>query len=57
MEYSHRTNCGSSRNIPMTRLVNGILENAVSEMEQEQLENITHIDREYNDEKVYRDSP
>jgi len=41
----------------MTRLVNGILENAVSEMEQEQLENITHIDREYNDEKVYRDSP
>ncbi len=40
------------KKIPMTRLVNGILEKAASEMEQEERENITRADREYNNEKA-----
>ena len=45
------------KKIPMTRLVNVILEKAVSELEREDLENITHIDREYSDEKSTRNLP
>ena len=45
------------RKIPMTRLVNEILEKAVSEMERKDLVNITGIDRDYSDEKSSRDLP